>query len=78
MPRFYFDFHEESGIARDDTGEELASVGAARNEAVATVVGMIKDSGARHSDTHFAIEVRDDFSAVLKVTASIQTQLCKR
>jgi hypothetical protein len=38
---------------------------------------MIKDSGARHSDTHFAIEVRDDFSAVLKVTASIQTQLCK-
>jgi hypothetical protein len=37
----------------------------------ATVVGMIKDSGARHSDTHFAIEVRDDFSAVLKVTASI-------
>ena len=75
MAKYYFDIHDESGIAIDDVGEEFSSSEAARNEALATIGGLIKDSAARHSDTHLAIEVRDERRPVLKVTGRIQTTL---
>ena len=77
MPRFYFDFHDEAGITIDDTGEEFPSADAARNEALATIGGLIKDILTRCSDTYLAIELRDNRSSILRVSASIQTKLYK-
>jgi uncharacterized protein DUF6894 len=43
MARFYFDFHDASGILRDDAGEELPSATVARKEALETVGQAVKD-----------------------------------
>ncbi len=77
MPRFYFDFRDEAGITIDETGEEFPSTEAAGNEALATIGGLIKDMTARRSNAYLAIELRDDHSPILRVTAYIQTKLCK-
>ena len=59
MGRFYFDFHDDTGVIRDDTGEELLSVTAARKEALEVVGQAVKDLTHRHSDGRIVIEVRD-------------------
>jgi hypothetical protein len=43
MARFYFDFHDASGILRDEAGEELPSATIARNDALKTVGEAVKD-----------------------------------
>jgi hypothetical protein len=43
MARFYFDFHDASGILTDDAGEELPSATIAREEALKTVGQAVKD-----------------------------------
>jgi hypothetical protein len=43
MVRFYFDYHDGSGILRDDAGEELPSATIARKEALKTVGLAVKD-----------------------------------
>jgi hypothetical protein len=77
MGRFYFDFHDDTGVIRDDTGEELLSVTAARKEALEVVGQAVKDLTHRHSDGRIVIEVRDGEGPILKVSAVIETTCSK-
>src|SRR6186997_2075787 len=47
MPRYYFHI-EENGTTLDDEGTELYDREAARNEAVFTSSGILRDSGGPH------------------------------
>ena len=69
MARFYFDFHDASGILRDEAGEELPSATIARKEALKTVGLAVKDL--------IVIEVRDGDGPVLRVLAVVETTSLK-
>jgi hypothetical protein len=77
MGRFYFDFHDDTGIIRDDAGEELPSATAARKEALEVVGQAVKDLTHRHSDGRIVIEVRDGDGPILKVSAVIEITCSK-
>ena len=77
MPKFYFDFHDASGIFSDDSGEELPSAVIARKEAIETVGHAVKDLTCRHSDGRVVIEVRDGEGPVLRVSAIVETTSLK-
>ena len=77
MARFYFDFHDDTGIIRDDAGEELPSATVARKEALETVGEAVKALTHRHSDGRIVIEVRDGDGPILKVSAVIETTSLK-
>ena len=69
MARFYFDFHDGSGILRDDAGEELPSATFAREEALRSVGQAVKDLTCRPSEGRVGIEVateRDLWSGYLQ------------
>jgi hypothetical protein len=75
--RFYFDFHDASGILRDEAGEELPSATIARNDALKTVGQAVKDLTYRHADGRVVIEVRDGDGPVLRVLAVVETTSLK-
>jgi hypothetical protein len=77
MVRFYFDYHDGSGILRDDAGEELPSATIARKEALKTVGLAVKDLTYRHSEGRVMIEVRDGEGPVLRVSAVVETTSLK-
>ncbi|MFN7128387.1 MAG: DUF6894 family protein [Brevundimonas sp.] len=70
MPHFYF--HTENGdCIRDDQGEDLADVDAAREEAVAVLGEILRYRGAAFWETaSFSVIVTDaDGRTVVSVTA---------
>ena len=73
MARFYFDFHDDSGILRDNVGEELPSLTVALREAMETVGDAVKDLTFQQSEGRIVVEVRDGEGPVLKVSAVIET-----
>jgi hypothetical protein len=73
MARFYFDFHDASGILRDEAGEELPSA----TIALKTVGQAVKDLTYRHADGRVVIEVRDGDGPVLRVLAVVETTSLK-
>ena len=71
MPRYFF--HTQNGdCVRDDQGEELKSVDAAREEAVAVLGEILRYRGASFWDTRaFSVIVTDaDGETVVSITAS--------
>ena len=75
MPRYFF--HTENGDRiRDDQGEELRSVDAAREEAVAVLGEILRYRGASFWTTRaFSVIVTDDEGqTVVSVTASASDQ----
>jgi hypothetical protein len=77
MARFYFDFHDATGILRDDAGEELPNATLALKEALETVGQAVKDLTYRQSDGRIVVEVRDGEGPVLKVSAVVETTSLK-
>ena len=73
MARFYFDFHDATGILRDEAGDELPSAITARKEAIETVGHALKDLTVRHSDGGVVIEVRDGDGPILSVSGVVET-----
>lgn len=75
MPRYFF--HTQNGdCIRDDQGEELRSVDAAREEAVAVLGEILRYRGASFWTTRaFSVIVTDtDGRTVVSVTASASDQ----
>lgn len=71
MPRYYF--HTENGDRiRDDQGEELAGVEAAREEAVTVLGEILRYRGGSFWDTgSFSVIVTDDGGrTVVSITAA--------
>jgi len=75
LPRYFF--HTQNGdCIRDDQGEELKSVDAAREEAVAVLGEILRYRGASFWTTRaFSVIVTDDEGrTVVSVTASASDQ----
>lgn len=75
MPRYFF--HTQNGdCIRDDQGEELKNVAAAREEAVAVLGEILRYRGASFWTTRaFSVIVTDDEGqTVVSVTASASDQ----
>lgn len=75
MPRYFF--HTQNGdCIRDDQGEELRSVDAAREEAVAVLGEILRYRGASFWTTRaFSVIVTDiEGQTVVSVTASASDQ----
>ncbi len=75
MPRYFF--HTQNGdCIRDDQGEELKSIDAAREEAVAVLGEILRYRGASFWTTRaFSVIVTDDEGqTVVSVTASASDQ----
>lgn len=75
MPRYFF--HTQNGdCIRDDQGEELRSVDAAREEAVAVLGEILRYRGASFWTTRaFSVIVTDDEGqTVVSITASESDQ----
>lgn len=75
MPRYFF--HTQNGdCIRDDQGEELRSVDAAREEAVAVLGEILRYRGASFWTTRaFSVIVTDDEGqTVVSITASASDQ----
>lgn len=52
MPMYYFDIYDNGQLSRDDHGFDLASVGEARDQAIALLPDLARDElpdGERHS-----------------------------
>jgi hypothetical protein len=74
MPRYYFDLRDDTGVALDEEGLELASSRAVQAEAAKSVADMARDAilsapaaGGRQS---MAIDVRDAGGPVMQVKFS--------
>jgi hypothetical protein len=75
LPRYFF--HTQNGdCIRDDQGEELRSVDAAREEAVAVLGEILRYRGASFWTTRaFSVIVTDDEGqTVVSITASASDQ----
>lgn len=82
MARYYFDLRDETGIALDEEGLELASPRAVQAEAAKSVADMARDAvlsapltGDRQT---MAIDVRDASGPVMQVTFWFEIQDLKR
>lgn len=82
MPRYYFDLHDDKGVALDEEGLELASDRAVQAEAAKSVADMARDamlsappSGGRKT---MAIEVRDGNGPVMQVKFWFEIEDLKR
>ncbi len=78
MGRFHFDFLDDTGVIRDDAGEELPSATAARKEALEVVGQAVNDLTHRSLDGRIVIEVRDGNGPIFRVSAVIETTCSKR
>ena len=74
MPRYYFDLRDDTGVALDEEGLELASWRAVQAEAAKSVADMARDAilsapaaGGRQT---MAIDVRDAGGPVMQVKFS--------
>ena len=74
MPRYYFDLRDDTGVALDEEGLELASARAVQAEAAKSVADMARDAilsappaGGRQT---MAIDVRDARGPVMQVKFS--------
>jgi uncharacterized protein DUF6894 len=75
MPRYYFDFMDESGLLTDDEGVELANSAAAQEEAARSLGDMLRDVARRfkgRAPQGMAITVRDDTGPVMQVRFSFE------
>ena len=60
MPRFYFDMDENSRLARDTEGDELAVREAAREEALLILTEAASTFSVRRAGAEITVRVRDE------------------
>jgi hypothetical protein len=79
MPRYYFDLRDETGVALDEEGLELASPRSVHAEAAKSVADMARDAilsappaGRRQT---MAIDVRDAAGPVMQVNFSFAIEI---
>jgi flavin-binding protein dodecin len=70
--RFFFDTDDGTFFVRDELGAELASVEAARQEAIATASGMARDLFTSGTGTRVVVGVRDGTTSHFEVEVSLR------
>jgi hypothetical protein len=73
MTRYFFDYHDATGVTRDEIGEDLPSVSAAREMALAALGDIARDVTRQGREDHLTIEIRDGEHVVAGATVTIAT-----
>ena len=79
MARYFFDFRSGSSSSIDEEGQDLTDMGAAHRMAMdvlSDAIGNIAIEGGK--DQQFAVEVRDEFGPVLRVSAVLESKLFRK
>lgn len=79
MARYYFHFRSGGSSSVDEEGQDLSDMGAAHRvaiEALSDALRGIAIEGGK--DQQFAIEVRDEFGPVLRVSAILESKLFRK
>ena len=71
MPRYYFDYHEPSGVIPDEVGCDLPGMDAVRKLALIALGDATRDFTAGGRTGRIALEVREERGPVLTVFAII-------
>jgi hypothetical protein len=79
MPNYFFDFHSGNMVGVDEESLSLVDMGAAHREAVAALGHVIEYGMALGVDPQdFAIEIRDEFGPVLRVSAATASVVLRK
>lgn len=74
MARYYFDFRDAEGVARDEVGQDLDGINAVRRAAVTAAGEAVRDATLSGREGHIVIEVRDGNGRIMTVEASVATK----
>lgn len=74
MPRYYFDSRDNERFVRDDEGVEITSFQEVKAEASRAMADFAKDVLPGSIVRMLAIEVRDDFGPVLRVSLRFEIE----
>ena len=75
MPRYYFDFSDENGLALDGEGTELRDFDAVKDEAARCLADMTWDAARNFTGcpvVEMAVIVRDSEGTVLRARLSFE------
>ena len=72
MRIFYFDFHDDDGLVRDEMGTQLESVAQAQSEATTFLAEIARDQPSQLRN--MAIEVRDSSGPLIQVSMTIEVK----
>ena len=80
MARYFFDFRSSgSSSSIDEEGQDLPDMEAAHGMAIGALSDAIRDIAIEGSkDQQFAIEVRDEFGPVLRISAVLESTLFRK
>ncbi|AGB45262.1 MULTISPECIES: DUF6894 family protein [Mesorhizobium] len=79
MARYFFDTYESDALIKDETGIECGGIEAARNEALAGLIDLARDSLKGVDGHQLAIEIRDENDKKLvRLSLSLQMLLTRR
>ncbi|QOZ65891.1 DUF6894 family protein [Bradyrhizobium arachidis] len=70
--RFYFDYQDFAGTIRDDDGEELSDLAAARDAAMRYLAEGIRDHSPWGLTDKLSVEVRSKEALIMTVSATIE------
>jgi len=71
MARYFFDFRDAEGFARDEVGQDLDAIDAVRRAAVTAAGEAMRDATLFGREGHIAIEVRDGNGPIMTVEATV-------
>ena len=79
MARYFFDFRTSGSSSIDEEGQDLLDMEAAHGMALSALLDAIRDIAIEGSkDQQFAIEVRDEFGPVLRISTVFESTLFRK
>jgi hypothetical protein len=78
MARYFFDLRSAGSASIDEEGQDLPDMEAAHDAAISALSDVIRDIAVEGSKDQFAIEVRDEFGPVLRVSAVLKSTLFRK
>lgn len=79
MARYFFDFRSAGSSSIDEEGVDLLDAGAAHEMAMGALSDAIREIAVEGaSDQKFAIEVRDEYGPVLRVSAALESKIYRK
>ena len=75
MTRYFFDYRDASGVViRDEVGEELPSINAAREQALVALGDAARDLTRQGREDRLTIEIRDGEHVVAGAVVTVATR----
>ncbi|MBR1170527.1 DUF6894 family protein [Bradyrhizobium liaoningense] len=73
MPRYFFDYRDDTGLWTDESGEELSNLEAAEKTALVALADAARDMALAGRQGSLSIQVRDGSGILLQGTMMLKT-----